>query len=409
MRVFPALFVCVVLLFVGHATAQTVNGTLTDGVPVIGSVPAGQWLYYSVTFGTNRNVNLVVTATTVNDNLGLVASADSYPTLASYTATSIRASNPWAMVLTPTTLATGGTWIIGVYGANVAPQQTGNTDFTLVINLEFNFMSFSNCSTPANCNLAVQGSAAQSAGFVQLTPALTTNAVGALWYQNPITITNGFDVYFTFRVYGQNVSCPVYCGGGDGFAFVIQPNAGWVATGAAVQGGQGRALGYAVDAGPPAAAGYNDAVAIEFDTWNNRELYDIKTGIVSQFIGATQYVDYRDQHVAVMTNSIPPAAPAPGTPVQADHRYQVGGTPSVPSFPTDGNVHTARIKWFSPYLSVFIDDLRRPVLVTQPAAWIANAMVAGQTYMGFTAATGTEYQVHEIQSWQYCSRIGCTP
>eukprot|EP00164_Ancoracysta_twista_P001136 GFYU01001489.1.p1 GENE.GFYU01001489.1~~GFYU01001489.1.p1 ORF type:complete len:1483 (-),score=523.62 GFYU01001489.1:409-4482(-) len=160
------------------------------------------------------------------------------------------------------------------------------------------------------------------------------------------------------------------------------------------------------------ARGIKNALTIEFDTWYNQPSRDIKQGIVSSWINATQYVDYSDNHVAVFSSThhqskIPAknihSSPfaldlCVGAPVSVmrdanqnfvacdtactagtgcdtifesytwrDERH-VMGTSSIPQL-NNGDVHTVKVRYVPKKgslkdgtLTVFIDDMRKPVL-----------------------------------------------
>ena len=54
-------------------------------------------------------------------------------------------------------------------------------------------------------------------------------------------------------------------------------------------------------------------------------------------------------------------------------------------------------------MSVFIDDLRSPVLVCPVALDRILSLQEGMARIGFTASTGNAHQVHDIQSWMFTS------
>src|ERR1051326_4277182 len=78
-------------------------------------------------------------------------------------------------------------------------------------------------------NLALNGSAAQSATALRITPAFG-NQVGSAWYVTKQPLANGFSTTFKFQL--SNPSNPP----ADGFAFVIQ-NSGTSAIGSPPSGG----------------------------------------------------------------------------------------------------------------------------------------------------------------------------
>ena len=139
---------------------------------------------------------------------------------------------------------------------------------------------------------------------IRLTPAAPTRR-GSIWYRTPQTVTHGFTTSFRFQLSARNRLCKrlveahadqmkgvaltvhydeclravwnstewsqrvLGLGGGDGFAFVIQGGSG------DVLGQRGNQLGF---------GGIEDSIAVEFDTYQNKELDDVN-----------------DMHVAVHT------------------------------------------------------------------------------------------------------------
>jgi len=139
---------------------------------------------------------------------------------------------------------------------------------------------------------------------IRLTPAAPTRR-GSIWYRTPQKVTHGFTTSFRFQLSARNRLCKrlveahadqmkgvaltvhydeclravwnstewsqrvLGLGGGDGFAFVIQGGGG------DVLGQRGNQLGF---------GGIEDSIAVEFDTYQNKELDDVN-----------------DMHVAVHT------------------------------------------------------------------------------------------------------------
>merc|ERR1711988_1457596 len=239
-----------------------------------------------------------------------------------------------------------------------------------------------------------------SQAVMRLTPAIN-QCKGSMYYSTKVHLFNGFETTFQFRMTGFSVGCNSvlypsgFCGGGDGFAFVIQK------TSDQEIGCTGSALGYAkFDAskqendwararctaiGTDASAGgmsatdgcdadddgeYDDAcevgtlcqvhssgcgsngvcgyqscnqapnmvLAVEFDTWNNLKLHDPKQGVSRWWINATEFVGYNDNHVAIFSSN---------QKMESDHALNehFAATPSIPNL-ADGKNHTVKIKYW---------------------------------------------------------------
>jgi hypothetical protein len=77
---------------------------------------------------------------------------------------------------------------------------------------------------------------------------------------------------------------------------------------------------------------------------------------------------------------------------------------------SDGKIHTARIRYQPGRLEVYLDDFREPILRTPVALPPAFGTGASEAWVGFTAATGADYQTHDILSWTFFSeRSGAFP
>jgi hypothetical protein len=214
-----------------------------------------------------------------------------------------------------------------------------------------------------------------------------------------VHIYDGFETTFQFRMTGFSVGCNSvlypsgFCGGGDGFAFVIQKETdtqigctgaglGYGKVLASKQGNdwsRHRCVSVAGDAestcdvndngvfdgacvvgalckvsnpknggcGTTGVCGFQDcvsnnpitqALAVEFDTWNNLKLHDPKQGVSRWWINATEFVGYNDNHVAIFSAE---------SHIQSDHALNehFAATPSIPNL-ADGQNHTVKIKYW---------------------------------------------------------------
>jgi hypothetical protein len=80
-------------------------------------------------------------------------------------------------------------------------------------------------------------------------------------------------------------------------------------------------------------------LAVEFDTWNNLKLHDPKQGVSRWWINATEFVGYNDNHVAIFSSNLPA--------LESDHALNehFAATPSIPNL-ADGKNHTVKIKYW---------------------------------------------------------------
>jgi len=357
----------------------------------------------------------------------LVVKKSAVPTTASYDYKSVRESNPWALTVPQTQITcpawAGLTdshvpnncdyWYIGVRGDNRYPQKTGASEYDLYVYTEFDWPNFlcSDAATTAGNNKckwlglskvedANMVTNDDSQAVMRLTPA-TNQAKGATFYSTKVHIYDGFETTFQFRMTGFSVGCNSvlypsgFCGGGDGFAFVIQKETdsqigctgaglGYGKVLASKQGNdwaRHRCIGVPPSTpggnfcdqndngvfdqacitgalckvsnannggcGSTGVCGFQDcvstnpitqALAVEFDTWNNLKLHDPKQGVSRWWINATEFVGYNDNHVAIFSAE---------THIQSDHALNehFAATPSIPNL-ADGQNHTVKIKYW---------------------------------------------------------------
>lgn len=264
-------------------------------------------------------------------------------------------------------------------------------------------------------------------------------------------------------------------------------------------------------AAPDCSKAISRVLAIEFDTWNNLKLHDPKQGISRWWINATEFVGYNDNHLAVFSSDS-----SYGTSTDHASPNHFAATPSIPNL-ADGKNHTVKVKYWpqkaaysrkckkgrgAPHstaialngdcydnvgatdqatrksapdacfcgqfensapgkLSIFIDDMRRPVLQTKISLLKGDVSgdchdndvdrcildTQGNGYIGFSASTGGERiglaldafgvtetkhqtaqsqdangyypsqetaalmtgaaQRHEIINFKFCSKMGC--
>merc|ERR1711881_473527 len=225
------------------------------GFKISSVVYPDRFAYYKIR-PPHTNVNIRVVVKTTEDNVDLVVKKSAVPTTSSYDYKSVRESNPWALTV-PQDKITCGTfagassshppsncdyWYIGVRGDNRYPQKTGASEFDLYVYTEFDWPNFL-CSdaksdqTDKKCKwLGVSKNMDANMvtnddgqAVMRLTPN-TNQRKGSMYYSTKVHLYNGFETSFQFRMTGFSVGCNSvlypsgFCGGGDGFAFVIQPH-----------------------------------------------------------------------------------------------------------------------------------------------------------------------------------------
>ena len=220
---------------------------------------------------------------------------------------------------------------------------------------------FADFASTQNFNLV--GDARVAGKVLRLTRALP-NRSGAFWFREKLAVRSGFEATFQFQLTHQDV----FFHGTDGFAFVLQ-NAG-----PAALGGVGSAGGFGVsDPTNRRHEGIPWAVAVFFDTCRNPEEKD----------PSANYIAFRANGKAPETRW-PPA--------------RLAFTPNLSVRLKDRMVHTARVVFQPPVLSVFLDGSAAPELESVVDLSIATDR-DGKAWVGFTASTGWGWQNHDILSW----------
>jgi hypothetical protein len=212
--------------------------------------------------------------------------------------------------------------------------------------------------------LRLVGSASVGAGVLRLTPAKQDKA-GAAWAAEKQPVAGGFDTTFQFRLTNQGG----LGAGADGIAFVLQNS------GPAAIGGLGSAGGFAVS--DPAyrskVKGIPFSVAVFFDTFRN-----------------TDEDDPSANFVALRTHGKPNEMRWPAT--------RLAFTPQLAVDMKDGKVHTARIVFRPPVLSVSLDG----AAVLQAAVDLSIVVDGqGSAWVGLTASTGSGYEDHDVLNWSF--------
>lgn len=213
-------------------------------------------------------------------------------------------------------------------------------------------------------DLRLVGDAERVGTRLRLTPA-EENRRGAAWLTRKQPVAAGFDATFQFQLTGQGGLGE----GADGFALVLQNN------GPKALAGKGSSGGFALGdgLGDRRRPGIPNSIAVFFDTFKNDDGQDPS-----------------NNYIAVCTNGQVREMRWPPPRLGVTRRLRV--------WLKDGRVHTARVTYQPPVVSVYLDDLERPVLTA--AVDLASVVDGdGYAYVGFTASTGAGYENHDILNW----------
>jgi uncharacterized repeat protein (TIGR01451 family) len=250
-------------------------------------------------------------------------------------------------------------------------------------------------SANGNC-LALNGSAALVAGTttsLQIT-AGTGSQNGSAWYLTPQTVQNGFTTTFQFQFTNPS---PIPA---DGIAFIIQ-NSSTAAIGAG--GGNGGSIGYGdLDANtdPSQGTGIPNSLAIEFDSFQNPWDPQAVNGSVS--------------HVAIQSCGVGPNTSHHGTLCAGSGSpNSTVGSPVVTANLSDGAVHSVTITYVPACSTCAPVTVANIQVVLDGANLYPNGVATdlssiglgqgGTAFVGFTGATGFEFEAQNILNWNFTS------
>ncbi|CAM9683580.1 unnamed protein product, partial [Pylaiella littoralis] len=236
-------------------------------------------------------------------------------------------------------------------------------------------------------------------------------SAGAGWYPREVTVGEGFDTTFTFRLSSPSLRCNTmddvytHCRsrGADGVAFVVQGE------GPTALGRSGMGLGY---------AGISNMLAVEFDTHYNPEMLEPFENHIS-----VQIRDWRhagSAHGSHSLGSTPNVVDLTDGELAARVKYTPVATPEDvfhPNFQASfhfGNFlaggDTVKGGSFTGWgsgigtLSVYVGDLNEPCLVVPLNLEAIMRLNHGRAFVGFTAGTGRDtWQVHDVLRWSLSS------
>jgi hypothetical protein len=219
--------------------------------------------------------------------------------------------------------------------------------------------NFSYANFDSTAGLILQEHASSFEGKLRISPAIAGLGYGGAWRDAKQTVKDGFETTFQIQITEKHAS------GADGLAFVIQ-NASKPALG---QTGQG--LGY---------GGVTNQFVIHFDNyhWGDHPMaggYD---------------------EIAVL------AAASPTEPLYNVAANIIASANRQVTY-SDGAVHTLRIVYVPGNLQVFLDDLENPLMTVYVNLAKVMDLDNGRAWVGFTAASGADWQNHDLVSWAFAS------
>jgi hypothetical protein len=231
-----------------------------------------------------------------------------------------------------------------------APAPTLTTIFT-----------YANFSSVAG--LTLNGSSAQVGPVLQVGPPVGSS-IGATWYNEEVSVAQGFTTVFTMQIIPDSSSYTT----ADGMGFMIQ--------------GDGLdTLGTLT--GQPGYNGIKNSFAVEFDTFQNFPL-----------------ADPNNNHVALQScgtgvNSMNHAGPC-----------CIGLQPTLPVTMADGNPHEVVISYTpgSSGTGAFSVSIDKNLVITRlvDLSTLLN-LNGGYAWVGFTAGSGAAFESADIKNWSFAS------
>jgi Bacterial lectin len=214
----------------------------------------------------------------------------------------------------------------------------------------------------STAGLVLQGYARPVEGKLRIVPAIGGQGRGGVWLDAKQPVENGFDTTFQIRITDK------YVYGADGLAFVIQNPAPEL-------GAAGRNIGY---------GGLTNLLVIKFDDYH-----------------------WQDHNFVAFDEIAVLAAASPTTPLWDGAADDIASVVKGVVF-SDGQVHTVRIVYAPNNLQVFLDDPDNPRMTVHVNLAKVMNLDDGRAWVGFTAASGADWQNHDLVSWAFDSSADVT-
>jgi len=209
----------------------------------------------------------------------------------------------------------------------------------------------------STAGLVLQGYAKSVEGKLRIVPAIGGQGRGGVWLDTKQAVGSGFDTTFQIRITDK------YVYGADGLAFVIQ--------------NPEPALGAA--GGNICFGGLTNLLVIKFDDYHWQD---------HAFVAFDE--------IGVL------AAASPTTPLWDVAADSVASVAKGVVF-SDGQTHAVRIIYVPGNLQVFLDDLENPRMTVRVNLAKVMNLDNGRAWVGFTAASGADWQNHDLISWAFDS------
>ncbi len=216
--------------------------------------------------------------------------------------------------------------------------------------------------------------------------------MGAVWFDSPVAVLNGFETTFEFSITGT--------GNGDGMAFVVQNDQLAGFNGMSGVNGIGRhasACGYGMFDTSPVGESLDNSLVIEIDHVRNDNQPT-----------SNPILDPDGNHISIHTGSTDDNL--------QQESYSIGRAEDADLSVNldDGFIHTLRVVYVPGTIDVFLDGLlvlSTPYNFTTGGTWIDSGSSVGglnliggtSAYVGFTGGGAGSPKNHDIHSWSFIS------
>ena len=224
--------------------------------------------------------------------------------------------------------------------------------------------SFTYQNFNSTAGLIFQAHASPLDGKLRLSPAIPGLGLGGVWLDAKQPVKDGFDTTFQIQITDK------YVYGADGMAFVIQnaptPGLGW----------PGSNIGF---------GSLTNLLVVKFDDYHWQDHTFVAFDEIAVLVASSPTTTLWDE----VTNTLASA------------------TKGVVF--SDGRIHTVRIVYIPGNLQVFLDDLENPLMTVYVNLARVMDLDDGRAWVGFTAASGADWQNHDLVSWVFDSSPQAIP
>jgi hypothetical protein len=214
----------------------------------------------------------------------------------------------------------------------------------------------------STAGLVLQAQASSFEGKLRLSPAIAGLGLGGAWLEAKQPVKDGFDTTFQIQITEKHGI------GADGLAFLVQNNP------TPEIGYPGCNIGY---------GGISNLFVVKFNNYH--------------------WLDHAYENTCGAYDEIAVLVPhSPATPLWDSVSNTIAATTNHVDF-SDGQIHTVKIVYVPGNLQIFLDDLENPLMTVYINLAKVMDLDHGRAWVGFTAASGADWQNHDLVSWAFDS------